>query len=45
MKLRFGFMWNCPWRLQWRKDFEFWSRTQVGPFYVLDYYRQLDGEE
>lgn len=32
---RFGFMWNCPWRIEWRRPFEYWDRCQFGPFYAL----------
>lgn len=30
----FGFMLNCPWRLEKRR-FEYWTRYQLGPFYFL----------
>lgn len=33
--MKFGFMWNCPWRVQWKRRFEYWYRTQFGPFYAL----------
>ncbi len=29
------FMWNCPWRIEWRRSFEYWDRCQFGPFYML----------
>lgn len=30
-----GFMWNCPWRVEWKTPHEYWDRTQFGPFYYL----------
>lgn len=37
--MKFGFQWNCPWRLEWARKFEYWYRYQCGPFYVLRYRR------
>ena len=31
----FGFMWFCPWRIEWKRPFEYWYRSQLGPFYYL----------
>lgn len=33
--VRIGFMWRCPWRLEWKRPFDHWKRTQLGPFYAL----------
>jgi len=33
--MRLGFMWNCPWRVELGRRFEYWRRYQVGPFYAL----------
>ena len=33
--MKLGFMWNCPWRIEWRRRFEYWDRCQLGPFYAL----------
>ena len=30
-----GFQWDCPWRIEWKRPFEWWYRTQFGPFYYL----------
>ena len=38
--LRVGFQWNCPWRLEWMHRFEYWYRSQCGPFYVLHVRRE-----
>lgn len=35
-----GFMWNCPWRLEGGRAFEYWTRYQCGPFYVLRAHRE-----
>lgn len=35
--VKFGFMWSCPWRVQWKHRFEYWDRSQLGPFYALHY--------
>ena len=33
--MKIGFMWNCPWRIEWRAQREYWDRCQFGPFYLL----------
>jgi hypothetical protein len=35
--LYIGFLWNCPWRIEWRRRFEYWDRSQCGPFYILQF--------
>ena len=35
--MRLGFMWNCPWRIEWKKPFEYWDRYQLGSFFLLHY--------
>lgn len=37
--MKFGFQWNCPWRLEWRAHREYWDRCQCGPFYLLIFHR------
>jgi len=38
--MRIGFLWSCPWRLGWH-SFEYWTRYQCGPFYVLVWHREF----
>lgn len=37
--ISFGFMWSCPWRVEWKRRYEYWHRSQFGPFYVLHWRR------
>ncbi len=30
-----GCYWRGPWRMEWRRRFQYWDRIQCGPFYVL----------
>lgn len=32
---RIGAVWLGPWRVEWRRQFEYWVRYQFGPFYLL----------
>jgi hypothetical protein len=33
--MKIGFLWHCPWRLEWKRVHEYWYRSQLGPFYIL----------
>lgn len=38
------FMWNCPWRVEWKAPREYWYRSQFGPFYYLHPRARADQE-
>lgn len=40
----FGFMPLGTWRIEWKRPFEYWYRTQFGPFYYL-HPRKLSPED
>ncbi len=35
--IRIGWLWSCPWRIEWARRCEYWWRYQLGPLYALQY--------